>query len=187
MGKYGGGGGGARGNASGIKNDAQVRDARHNVEQEGGFDWTPVVLLGVMGATALFSFDRAYQKYEKHKEEDAEEEEDDKNKEKIRSRRDEDEERRRRRQRRREGEHSGRGRSEERRSRGRSLDEWREEEREVDENGFYVPRRRGRSRASYDRYNVRDLDRVYDRGYSVDYYDRHDRYGGGSRRSAPTW
>lgn len=154
MGKYGGGGGTAR--ASGarpVKNDTQTRDARHNVEREAGFDWTPVVLLGVMGATALFSFDRAYQKYEKRKEEEGEEEE----KEKKRNEYNDEEERRRRRRRREEDDDKrGPGRA---RSRGRSLDDWGDEQRKVDENGFYVSRRRGRSRGGYERYDG-DYDRA---------------------------
>src|SRR5688572_1452477 len=171
MGKYGGGGGARASGARPMRNDTQTRDARHNVEQEGGFDWTPVVLLGVMGATALFSFDRAYQKYEKEKEEIEE----------LEKKRDgddnngDDEKRRRRRRREEERDRRGtrRGVSEERRGRGRSMDEWRGEKREVDENGFYVSRRRGRSRGGYDRYDRYDdrgYNRGYDRGYSVDYY-----------------
>lgn len=159
-----------------VKNDAQVRDARRSVEQEGGFDWTPVVLLGVMGATALFSFDRAYQKYEKRKEEEGEDEkrekrhqhEDDEDEDRRRSRRDDDD----------DGDSIRRRRRRRRRSRGRSLDEWGDEEddrREVDENGFYVHRRRGRSRGSHEGYDRGG----YDRGFSVDHYDR---YGGKSRR-----
>lgn len=166
MGKYGGGHGGHHHHSSGggamAKNDAQVRDARRNVEEQGGFDWTPVVLLGVMGATALFSFDRAYQKHTEHKEDE------EKQYNSAKGKNDDDEERRRR-----------------ERERARSLDEWSEdEERAVDENGFYVGRRRGRSRGAYDpRYEER-YDSRYERGYSADY---HDRYGGASRRGTSTW
>ncbi|KAH8172765.1 hypothetical protein LIA77_07020 [Sarocladium implicatum] len=170
MGKYGG-----TGNASsGAKSqDREVREARRNLEQEGGFGWTEVVLLGVMGATALFSFDRAYQKHtERHEEEEKREKEEEERKE---------EEKRRRKNRRRDESVDGRG------SRARSLDKWDDFDgpRDVDEHGFYVGRgRSGKSRADYDRDRAY-YDRAYDRGHSLDYHDRY--YGGSSRRGQSTW
>lgn len=183
MGKY--GGSGVKASSGAKSQDAQLRDARHNVEQEGGFDWTPVVLLGVMGATALFSFDRAYQKHSERQEEEEEREK----KEEERK----EEERRRRKNRRKEDSYAGgdRRRYESENGRGgraRSLDKWDDLDgpRDVDENGFYVGRgRSGRSRADYDRERAYHYERPHDRGYSADYHDRY--YAGSSRRGQSTW
>lgn len=162
------------------KADAQAREARQSIEKDiGGFDWTPVVILGVMGATTLFSFDRAIQKHEKRHEEREEDE----------KRAGEDKERRRKRR----EERRLRGGSEERSSRARSLDDWSEDER--DSQGYSGRRRasnRGRSvdhdrgddrYDRYDRYDRHDRhDRGHERGYSVDY----DRYQSRPRRET-TW